>query len=171
MIHRIVQPRKADNYGIPYHVFVDEFQRLELPVVADIISQDRKRGLIMTMAHQWRDQLENKQVQTATAAANVVFMGKGQRDKKFAEQQGVRTTDTNKLNVGEFFVRWGIEDAIQVYTELDLANPSETLTEAEQGAVLAQIAKTYYRPIETLTEAVSDDPKPDSDTGDMGELV
>ncbi len=79
----------------PYHLFVDEFQSFATSGFGLILSEARKYGLTLTLAHQYLDQLPDRL-----------------REAVFG-------------NVGSMIAfRVGSEDALQIARQLDLKNPS-----------------------------------------------
>ncbi|CCD89869.1 conserved protein of unknown function; putative P-loop containing nucleoside triphosphate hydrolases [Bradyrhizobium sp. ORS 285] len=53
----------ADAVGIPerpYRLYIDEFQNFGTSIIATILSESRKRGLFLTLAHQFISQLDEE---------------------------------------------------------------------------------------------------------------
>lgn len=69
-----VQTMTAPDQRTPFFVYLDEFQRFASSDVSQFLAESRKANIGLTMAHQWRSQIEDPAVRAAPLAAGNKFI-------------------------------------------------------------------------------------------------
>lgn len=156
------------NPMTPVHVFADECQYFVNETVKEILGENRKHGLHITLATQRTDQMAEDAGQKLVDAiiGNVgVFItgrGGGKTPEKLAPEIAMKPDDIRELQPLSFFYT---EKAVAnrrptIQTKLPYIGRSFKMTQDAWGETLSRQIERYYRPLdapESTTEAAQGD--------------
>ncbi|MFG2377614.1 type IV secretory system conjugative DNA transfer family protein [Streptomyces sp. NPDC048504] len=143
----------------PTMLYLDEFQDfVGLPIApADMFAQARSRGLAMTVAHQYLNQLP-RELQDATqnnARSTVVFQTSADEARSFARQFGRSVKDEDFLNLRRFEVLMRLATSDGVSTPVS----GVTLPPVEPTGFAAEVRRRsrekYARPVAEVEAEIS----------------
>jgi hypothetical protein len=148
----------------PVHIFLDECQNFTGPALRAILTELRKFGLYLTMAHQTVSQLGGER-QAVFVDTFVKFLGKDELTASILTQMGC-DNDAGRAMVrglaeGCFLVRWGNAATCMLTVRSDLAGDDGNITKSQWHAMKAS-QRRYYRPKD-------DDKQSGGQTGGAGE--
>jgi len=151
------------NPMTPVHVFADECQYFVNETVKEILGENRKHGLHITLATQRTDQMAEDAGQKLVDAiiGNVgVFItgrGGGKTPEKLAPEISMKPEEIRDLEPLSFFYT---EKAVAnrrptIQTKIPFIGTNFSMSEDEWGETLSKQVKRYYRPLDapdTATE-------------------
>lgn len=143
------------NPMTPVHVFADECQYFVNETVKEILGENRKHGLHITLATQRTDQMAEdagqKLVDAVIGNVGVFITGRGggKTPEKIAPEIGMKTDDIRDLKPLNFFYT---EKAVairrpSIQTQIPYIGTRYSMTPDDWGLVLSQQIERYYRPL------------------------
>lgn len=94
-LHTMARASRPEEDRAPFNLFVDEFQNFGGSVFAEIVSESRKYGLVLTLAHQFMAQLELPVLEAVIGnVGSIISFRVGSNDaqvlaREFSEQGGL----------------------------------------------------------------------------------
>ena len=141
-----------------FYLYVDEFQNVATDTFINILSESRKYGLALTMAHQYRAQLQPQILATimGNVATTVVFRVGG--DDAFSMEKEMtpvfKAKDMLNLGVREFYIKMtidgGVADPFSAET-LKILPPTHS---SNREKIIEYSRRTYCAPIEEVKRKI-----------------
>ena len=143
------------NPMTPVHVFADECQYFVNETVKEILGENRKHGLHITLATQRTDQMAEdagqKLVDAVIGNVGVFITGRGggKTPDKLAPEIGMKTDDIRDLKPLNFFYT---EKAVAIrrptiQTQIPYIGTRYSMTRDDWGLLLSQQIERYYKPL------------------------
>lgn len=99
-----------------FYLYVDEFQNVVTDTFINILSEARKYGIALMMAHQYRAQLPQQIIATILGnAANIVVFRMGGEDASFMEKEMTpvfKAPDMINLGMQEFYIKMIVDGEV-----------------------------------------------------------
>lgn len=156
MIQGIAEKRDVHNF-IHTNLYIDEFSNYVSPSATKILSELRKKGLHLTMAHQELDQIKSIK-SNIFANTHIKIVGKNfyENLKVMAKELQIDVKKLENLDKGEFYIKVGTDKAIKIKTTDKFIDQKAVMSEQKwQECVKYQLEK-YYSKLEDK-EVVKED--------------
>lgn len=164
MIQEIVKKRVhlSKNERIDTYIYFDEFQNYITPTMEELLAESRNFGLYARFIYHSMAELNKKMQTMILSCTNIKFVGKTSHEdlKIMSKEIQVDVKQLEVLDVGEFFLKVGVKEAIKIKTTDKFVN-IEIDEEKHQEHIAYQL-EHYYTKIEdeNIIEAmVVDDSK------------
>jgi hypothetical protein len=151
----------AEHRRVPTHLFIDECHNFMSPTVREILLEQRKYRLYLTLCQQMVGEGMSAALGDAiTGSANVLLSGIARRlhETSAAALVGVDQRAIRGLERGEFYVSVGRRDAYKLKTRSDLLGFSHRMTPPSWKRLVARQVRAHYRPIAPQRETTPGDP-------------
>ena len=144
MIQGIVEKRDVHNF-IHTYLYIDEFSNYVSPSATKILSELRKKGLHLTMAHQELDQIKNIK-SNVFANTHIKIVGKNSYEnlKTMAKELQIELKELESLGIGEFYIKVGTEKAIKIKVTDKFIDQKAVMSELEWQKCVKYQLKNYY---------------------------
>lgn len=156
--------QSAKGQRVPVHLFIDEFQNYVSPSIEEVLSESRKYGLHLTMAHQYVGQRMNTDFKRGVFAnTQIKITGMSAIDSRaaIAKETGLEESDIASLGLGQFYIKVGNKPAFKLYTPDFLIGTKNAMTPEDWQAAKTRQLETYYRlisPQQDTSDARGGDP-------------
>ncbi len=164
MIQEIVKKRVhlSKNERIDTYIYFDEFQNYITPTMEELLAESRNFGLYARFIYHSMAELNKKMQTMILSCTNIKFVGKTSHEdlKIMSKEIQVDVKQLEVLDVGEFFLKVGVKEAIKIKTTDKFVN-IEIDEEKHQEHIAYQL-EHYYTKIEdeNIIEAIVVDSKP-----------
>jgi hypothetical protein len=151
----------AEHRRVPTHLFVDECHNFMSPTVREILLEQRKYRLYLTLCQQMVGEGMSAALGDAiTGSANVLLSGIARRlhETNAAALVGIDQRAIGGLERGQFYVSVGRQDAYKLKTRADLLGFSHRMTPPSWKRLVARQVRAYYRPITPQRETTASAP-------------
>jgi len=161
MIQGIVEKRDVHNF-IHTYMYVDEFQNFVSPTSVKILSEQRKKGLHLTMIHQELDQIKDIK-SSIFANTDVKIVGKNSYENlhTMAKEIQIGIKELENLKVGEFYVKVGTQPAIKIRVTDKFIDQNGAMGDKEWKKLSSILLDKYYKLIEHDSMPIISDEKGD----------
>ncbi|MCX5497876.1 DUF87 domain-containing protein [Kaistia dalseonensis] len=152
----------------PVHVVLDECHNFTGPATETILTELRKYGLHLTLAHQFLTQLGTDERDAVLANTAVKILGRSDYAPRMLAAMGLdddegRTLARN-LQPRQFLVRWGARSPFMLIPRSDLADDTHRISEDEWKAVRSR-QEAFYRSVEAKPVTVMENASVDAARG------
>jgi hypothetical protein len=153
---RVIALKRSDtpkHLRVPIHLYIDEFQNFVSDDIEKVLTQLRKYGLFLTLAHQYIGQGNiDPQLQKALFSSGVKIIGQNERKTlKAAEQEiNIPFEKLQKLKVGEFYIQTGSNPSFKVKAPTYLLGDNHAMKPIDWEAIKQYNLEHYYRKVTTL---------------------
>lgn len=135
---------------VPTHLYVDEFQNYITPTIAEILTESRKYGLYLTLAHQTVGQnMETDLNRDILGNTNVKIIGRSSHHNWLAmsKEMGISTGELSSIkNPGEFYATIGNNTPFKINAPKNsLGDKNAMSKEAWDSIVVEQLEKYYTK--------------------------
>lgn len=164
MIQEIVKKRVhlSKNERINTYIYFDEFQNYITPTMEELLAESRNFGLYARFIYHSMAELNKKMQTMIQSCTNIKFVGKTSHEdlKIMSKEIQVDVKQLEVLDVGEFFLKVGVKEAIKIKTTDKFVNIE--IDEKKHQEHIAYQLEHYYVKIEdeNIIEATVDDSKP-----------
>lgn len=151
----------AEHARVPTHLFIDECHNFMSPTVREILLEQRKYRLFLTLSQQMVGEGMSASLGDAiTGSANVLLSGIARRlhEASAAALVGVDPRAIRSLEKGEFYVSVGRREAYRLRTRSDLLGFSHRMTPPSWKRLVARQVRAYYRPVAPERATTRSDP-------------
>lgn len=132
----------------PVHFFIDECHNFVGPATQTILTELRKYGIHLTMAHQFADQIPDADLKALLNATRVKFLGATAYSPIVTGLMGCDRQIATNLPNRQFLVKWGSAELMLVQVRSDLADDRHQMRKSSKIALhVAQ--RRFYRPLDT----------------------
>jgi len=143
------------EYRKPVYMFIDEFQNYVSPSIETILSESRKFGLHLTLAHQYISQIDAKLRDNVLSNTAVKIAGKN-NDKAYrimSKELKIKVEDFERLPPYQFWVHRGKKEPRRYKAPKKLIKSKKrSLTDGEKTVLDGLLVGSYYRKIEKLNQ-------------------
>lgn len=150
MIQEIVKKRVhlSKNERIDTYIYFDEFQNYITPTMEELLAESRNFGLYARFIYHSMAELNKKMQTMILSCTNIKFVGKTSHEdlKIMSKEIQVDVKQLEVLDVGEFFLKVGVKEAIKIKTTDKFVN-IEIDEEKHQEHIAYQL-EHYYTKIE-----------------------
>lgn len=130
---------------IPVHFFIDECQNFVGGATRTIVSEMRKYGIHLTLAHQYADQIPAADLKAHLNNTRIKFLGATAYSPVMTDLMGCSREIATNLPNRQFLVKWGSHgETIQVQVRSDLADNRHRMHKLGRMAVRIH-QKRFYR--------------------------
>lgn len=134
----------------PTHLYVDEFQNYISPTISEILTESRKYGLYLTLAHQTVGQnMETDLNRDILGNTNVKIIGRSSHHNwnAMSKEMGINTGELSGLkNAGEFYATIGNNTPFKINApKVSLNDKNAMKKEAWSEIVKDQLGKYYAK--------------------------
>ncbi len=144
---------------IPFYLYIDEFQSFATDALAAILAEARKYGLVLTIAHQYLDQLPDSIRQSVFGnAGNLVAFRVGQRDARILEEElggNVKVGNLVSLGKHEIYARLLDHGRSQEPFQGRTMPPIHATRPARLDAIVRHSRERYGRPRSEVEEKIT----------------
>jgi len=135
----------------PFHIYCDEAHRFATGALEDILTETRKYGVGLTLAHQYMSQFKIGQKDALGSVGATVIFNVDTRDAGYLRkdlQNKVKVNDLISLEVGEAIARIGTE-----IVRLKTLGPIEIPWGHFRDRIIEESRTKYYRPLSEIRAA------------------
>jgi hypothetical protein len=132
----------------PFHIHADEAHRFVTEALEDLISEPRKFGVSLTLAHHYFSQFENKKIDALSSVGTTIIMNVDTKDGRYLTkdlQNLVKYEHLITLEKGEAIARIGT-DIVRFKTLDPLKIPERHFREE----IIRRSHEIYYRPVNAV---------------------
>ena len=136
----------------PYHIYCDEAHRFMTDAMEDMIEENRKFGVSLTLAHQQLSQFNIRKIDSFSNVGSTIIFKVGTKDAQFLMrdlQDLVEQKDLITLDVGQAIARIGTE-VVRIRTNGPLEIPEKNC----RDRIIEQSHAQYYRPANEVKRAI-----------------
>lgn len=141
---------------VPIHLFIDEAQHYVTPTVGQILTETRKYKLYLTLANQFLDQINDRQVRTAVEGNTEIKLVGRQTDPRgvntLSKIAGVDPSSLTQLPVGSFLAKIGELPGFTIQNRQDLLEFRHSMPHESWDALKQEQISRYYQPIKSTEE-------------------
>lgn len=154
MVQGIVEKRDVHNF-IHTYISVDEFQNYVSPSSTKILSEQRKKGLHLTMAHQELDQIKDIR-SNIFSNTDVKIVGKNSYEnlKIMSKEIQVDIKELENLGLGEFYIKVGTNKAIKIKVTDKFIDKNGSMSDEEWEKCIIDQLEKYYEPLKDKIESI-----------------
>jgi len=137
-----------------FHIHVDEAHRFITEALEELISETRKFGVSLTLAHHYFSQFGTKKIDALSSVGTTIIMNVDTKDGRHLTKdlQGlVKYEDLITLEKGEAIARIGT-DIVRLKTLGPLVTPQKHF----RGEIINRSHAIYYRPVHTIRTHLRD---------------
>ena len=148
MMQGIIEKRDSHN-NINTSLYIDEFQNYVSPTTTKMLSELRKKGLHLTMAHQDIDDIKGIK-RNVFANTNVKIIGQNGYEhlKTMSKELGIDVKKLENLGVGKFFYKADTNEAVKIQVTDKYIDTNGSITDKEWESVQKEQTEKYYKPKE-----------------------
>lgn len=133
----------------PVHVVLDECHNFTGPATETILTELRKYGLHLTLAHQFLTQLDSGHRDAVLSNTAVKILGRSDYAPRMLGAMGLDDEEgralARNLQPRQFLVRWGARSPFMLTPRSHLADDRHRISESEWKALRAR-QEAFYRP-------------------------
>lgn len=133
---------------VPIDLYIDEFQNFVSPDIEVALTQLRKYGLYLTLAHQFVGQgAIDPSLQKALFSSGIVIVGMNEKKTlSMSEAElGVSLSDLQSLKVGEFYIKSSSHKAFKFKASTYLLNGEQSASDEKfEDSVIKESIRYYY---------------------------
>lgn len=144
-----------------FYLYVDEFQNVVTDTFMNILSESRKYGLSLVMAHQYRAQLQPQILATilGNVATTVVFRMGG--DDAFAMEKEMtpvfKAKDMINLGMREFYIKMTVDGGVADPFSAETLKIMPSTHPSYKNQIIEFNHKTYCLPIEEVKRKIMEE--------------
>ena len=144
-----------------FYLYIDEFQNMATDTFINILSESRKYGLALTMAHQYRAQLQPQILATimGNVATTIVFRIGG--DDAFAMEKEMtpvfKAKDMINLGVKEFYIKMTIDGSVADPFSAETLKILPSRHSSNREKIIEYSRRTYCAPIEEVKRKIAEE--------------
>lgn len=148
----MMRAREPNKHFIPIYLDVDEFHNYVSPSLGTILTETRKYGLFLFVAHQSLEQLPNnlKRIIMSNAKIKIFGSNSNYEHRELAKEMNVSQEKMAALKDYHFYVRKGKKDAFMIKSSDVLLNKKGYLMDRSQQDKLKHhllVKSGYYRKV------------------------
>lgn len=131
----------------PIDLYIDEFQNFVSGDIEKALTQLRKYGLYLTLAHQFVNQGDiDTSLQKALFSSGVIVVGSNERKTlKAAEAElNIKFEDLQALSIGQFFIKAGSKPAFRIKAPAYLLGNNHSMEKEAFSELVEETIKKYY---------------------------
>jgi len=135
-----------------FHIYVDEAHRFITEALEDLISEPRKFGVSLTLAHHYLSQFGTKKIDALSSVGTTIIMNVDTKDARYLTkdlQKLVKYEDLITLEKGEAIARIGT-DIVRFKTLGALRIPERHFKEE----IIRRSRKVYYAPVRAVRDLI-----------------
>jgi hypothetical protein len=150
MIQGIAEKRDVHNF-IHTNFYIDEFSNYVSPSATKILSELRKKGLHLTMAHQELDQIKNIK-NNIFANTHIKIVGKSSYEdlKTMAKELQINVKELESLGIGEFYIKVATNKSIKIKVTDKFIDQKAVMSEEEWKDCIKHQLENYYSKSEVI---------------------
>jgi hypothetical protein len=163
MIQGIAEKRDVHNF-IHTNLYVDEFSNYVSPSATKILSELRKKGLHLTMAHQELDQIKNIQ-NNIFANTHIKIVGKSSYEdlKTMAKELQINVKELESLGFAEFYIKVATNKAVKIKVTDKFIDEKAVMSKLEWQKCVKYQLENYYSKSKVATVNIKNEDILDSD--------
>lgn len=150
---------ESEDARIPFYLYIDEFQSFATDALAAILAEARKYGLVLTIAHQYLEQLPDSIRQSVFGnAGNLITFRVGQRDARILEEEfggNVKVGNLVSLGKHEIYARLLDHGRSQEPFQGRTMPPIHATRPARLDAIVRHSRERYGRPRSEVEEKIA----------------
>ena len=140
--------RIPESERTPTHLYVDEFQNYISPTISEILTESRKYGLYLTLAHQTVGQnMETDLNRDILGNTNVKIIGRSSHHNwnLMSKEMGISTSELSGLkNPGEFYATIGNNTPFKINAPKSSLNDKNAMKKEAWGEIVKEQLGKYY---------------------------
>jgi hypothetical protein len=148
----------TDSLRTPFYLYIDEFQSFATDALTSILTEARKYGLALILAHQYLDQLTDEIRQSVFGnAGNLIAFRVGQRDARILEDElggDVKMGNLVSLGKHEIYARLLDHGRMREPFRGKTLAPVRGMATDRREAVIRQSRERYGRPREEVERKI-----------------
>lgn len=160
-----------------FYLYVDEFQNVVTDTFINILTESRKYGIALTLAHQYRAQLPQQIMATILGnAANIMVFRVGGEDAYFLEKEMTpicKASDMINLGMQEFYIKMIIDGEVYDPFSAETLNIKPATHPSYKSEIVKNVHETYCLPLEEVRQRIAEEEglvsKPNSSSGQKAE--
>ncbi|PIR43955.1 hypothetical protein COV23_02465 [Candidatus Wolfebacteria bacterium CG10_big_fil_rev_8_21_14_0_10_31_9] len=134
-----------------FYLYVDEFQNVVTDTFINILSEARKYGIALMMAHQYRAQLPQQIISTILGnAANIVVFRMGGEDAQLMEKEMTpifKAPDMINLGMQEFYIKMIIDGEVYDPFSAETLNVKLPTHKSYKDEIIKNVHEKYCLPL------------------------
>ena len=135
------------------YCYIDEFHNFITPTIEEILTESRKYGLYLTLAHQTVGQIKSPTLRDIILSnTNIKIVGKSNNKTLETLNKSINTNleDAEKLKTGEFYLSVGDNPVIKVQNTDELLKEDSYIKDYEWEDIKTQQLTKFYREVENI---------------------